>query len=354
MCSALNNNKHYIFFRTDANPQNGTGHLMRCLALAQAWKKQSGKVIFISACSNEGFEERIIHEGFQFVSIEKPHPEPTDLETTLLSINCSYPNNTWVVLDGYHFNTNYQQSIKNEGRQLLVIDDIAHLDHYIADIILNQNINAKELAYSCGSETKLLLGTNYLLLRKEFSAYKNGNTELPEVAKKVLVTMGGGDPDNETLKVMKALNNVSKNNLEIKVVVGGCNPYIDSLKNTVEDIRHKVEFLQNVTNMSELMAWADIAVSAAGSTCWELAFMGVPAVLTITSHNQKGVAFGLERIGAVVNLGWKDNVSISKIAASVDCLINDYHTRDKMSRIGKTVIDGQGTNRVLSSLGIKI
>ena len=86
--------KHYFFIRTDTNPRIGTGHLMRCLALAQAWRKQGDKVTFISSCESESLRNRITDEGFQLVSIEKPYPEPDDLETTLLTINNSSSNNT--------------------------------------------------------------------------------------------------------------------------------------------------------------------------------------------------------------------------------------------------------------------
>ncbi len=274
--------KQQFFIRADATTQIGFGHLMRCLALAQAWKKQGGKVTFISACESKSLRNRIANEGFQLVSIGEPYPDPADLETTLLSINNSSSNNSWVVLDGYNFDTDYQQSIKNNGNLLLVIDDTAHIDRYVADIILNQNIIAEELIYSCEPETKLLLGTDYVLLRDELLAYKNWKREIPKVAKKIIVTMGGSDSDNVTLKVLCALDQVDIDGLEIKAVVGTSNPHLDSLERIAEYNKHKIELLQNVFNMPDLMAWADMAISAGGSTCWELAYLGVPAILIIT------------------------------------------------------------------------
>ena len=151
----------------------GSGHVMRCVALAQAWKKQGGKVTFISLCDSESLRNRITDEGFELVLIKESYPDPADFEITLSTINNSNSNNSWVVLDGYHFDADYQQSIKNNGNPLVVIDDIGHLDNYVADIILNQNINAEDLNYSCETETKLLLGTNFVLLRDEFLTYNN-------------------------------------------------------------------------------------------------------------------------------------------------------------------------------------
>ena len=132
-----------LYIRADANTKIGTGHVMRCIALAQVWKKQGGQVTFISACESESLRNRIIDEEFQLVATENLNPGYSDLKTTLLTVQNSSSNNAWVVLDGYDFDTDYHQSIKNNGNQLLVIDDTAHLDHYIADIILNQNVNAK-------------------------------------------------------------------------------------------------------------------------------------------------------------------------------------------------------------------
>ena len=303
-----------LFIRSDANIQIGTGHLMRCLALAQAWKNQGGKVTIITACENGSLRTRITDEGFQVVTIENPYPDHSDLETTLLTINNSSLNKPWIVLDGYHFDNDYQQSIKNNLNPLLVIDDIAHLDHYVADIILNQNIYAEELNYSCEPKTELLLGTEYVLLRDEFLEYKNWKRKIHKVAKKILVTMGGGDSDNVTLKVLEALDRVDIDGLEIKVVAGASNPHLDILKKVAGDGKHNIELLQNVSNMSDLMSWADLAVSAGGSTCWELVFMGLPTLSIVTAENQRRVAGGLNDYGVAINLGWYTDVSTRQIA----------------------------------------
>ncbi|SVE20066.1 uncharacterized protein METZ01_LOCUS472920, partial [marine metagenome] len=123
-----------LFIRTDASNSIGIGHLMRCLVLARAFKKQGGKVTFISACKNNMLRKRITDEGFKLVDIENSYPKMFDLETTLLTINNSHSSNKWIVIDGYHFDTYYQQSIKNNDNRLLVIDDTAHLNRYVADI----------------------------------------------------------------------------------------------------------------------------------------------------------------------------------------------------------------------------
>ena len=306
-----------LFVRTDVSTQIGLGHFMRCLALAQAWKKQDGNVTFISTCESKSLRNRITDEGFELVSIKESYPDPVDFETTVSTINHLPSTKPWVVLDGYHFDTDYQQSIKNNGNPLLVIDDIAHLNHYAADIILNQNINAEELSYSCEPETKLLLGTEYVLLRDEYLAYKNRNEKIPKVAKRILITMGGSDPANVTLKVLNALNQINVGDLEINVVVGASNPHLDILKKAAVNCNHKIEVLYNVSNMPELMVWADLAVSAGGSTCWELAFNGVPSILIVLAKNQKRVAKGLSKYGYAINLGGRNEVTCEQTKTTV-------------------------------------
>jgi spore coat polysaccharide biosynthesis predicted glycosyltransferase SpsG len=195
--------KQNLIIRADADAHMGTGHIMRCIALAQAWQERGGDVTFLSHCDSEALRKRVIDEGFDFIPIEKPHPDSYDLGHTLKILEQFKIQNskfkTWFVIDGYHFTPHYQKAIRENGYKLLVIDDMAHLDHYHADILLNQNIHASSLHYSCDRDTVKLMGCEYVLLRKEFLKYKDCKREIPEKAKKILVTMGGADPDNVTL-----------------------------------------------------------------------------------------------------------------------------------------------------------
>lgn len=341
-----------IIFRVDANIQIGTGHLMRCVALAQAWKKDSDKILFISTYKNKALRKVIKDKGIIYVDIEKSNPDPSDLEETLSTIQHLPSNNNWFVLDGYHFDTEYHRGIKGNGNLLLIIDDTAHLDNYFCDILLNQNINAHKLHYSCEPNTKFLLGTNYALLRDEFLGWKNWKRTIPKVGKKVLVTMGGGDPDNVTLKVIQAFQKFNINELEVKVVIGPSNPYLNELKKESVNHKHNIELLQNAINMPDLMAWADVVISSGGSTCLELAFMGLPAILIVTAENQEAVATELDEYGSVIDLGWFFNVATEKITESIIKLLRDVQLRKKMSQRGFELVDGDGVKRVISNMNV--
>ncbi len=210
----------------------------------------------------------------------------------------------YVTIDGYHFGAEYQKWLKAAGLRLLVLDDNGHADHYYADVVLNQNIHASDALYPNREPyTQLLLGTRYALLRREFWRWRDWQREIPDVARKVLVTMGGSDPDNVTLKILHALEQVELNGLEVTVVVGGNNPHYDALQAAAQRSQHAVRLEHNVTDMPALMAWADVAVSAGGSTCWELAFLGLPSVVVVLADNQRAIVHGLATVHYAVYLG---------------------------------------------------
>ncbi|RMF86337.1 MAG: UDP-2,4-diacetamido-2,4,6-trideoxy-beta-L-altropyranose hydrolase, partial [Nitrospinota bacterium] len=189
-----------LLIRADASTRMGSGHLMRCLALAQGWKERGGPVFFLSSCPR-ALRQRIESTGLTFLPLQEIHPDPHDLEQTLSHLEQIAARSSlvpWVVIDGYHFDATYYQAIRAKGYQVLVIDDTAHLPRYDAHIVLNQNLFADLRAYRCAPETLLLLGPRYVLLRPEFLAWQNRKRSFPQIARRVLVTLGGSDPDNVT------------------------------------------------------------------------------------------------------------------------------------------------------------
>ena len=334
-----------LLIRADANAKIGIGHVMRCLALAQSWKERGGQATFITACESEGLRRRLSDVGFQVITLERSYPDPADWEITSQVLTAH--SDAWVVLDGYHFDPAYQCQIKEAGHRLLVIDDMAHLDHYYADVVLNQNIHAEQLHYSCEPYTQLLLGTQYVLLRREFLKWQGWKPEIPEVARKVLVTLGGGDPDNVTLKVIQALRRVEVDELEAVVVVGESNPHYEELESAVQNSRVPVRLESSATNMPELMAWADVAIAAGGSTSWELAFMGLPNLILVLADNQRTVAERLDTVGVAVSLGWHKNLSPAELGRAVTHLLATTRKRAEMAQRGRQLVDGEGVTRVL-------
>ncbi len=258
---------------------------------------------------------------------------------------------TWVVVDGYHFDGLYQRWLREEGLRVLFLDDYGHADHYEADLVLNQNIDADTALYDDRmEETDLLLGPPYALLRKEFWPWrKSRRTPQPE-ANRVLVTLGGADPDNCTEMVVGALGRLNREDLRCTGVIGGSNPNESSIAAAAERTDASVDLRSDVSDMASLMAEHDVAVSAGGSTCWELAFMAIPNVIIVLADNQRGIAEGLEKAGASRNLGWYEGVSQADVASALDSILRDKEKHLKMAESAMDLVDGEGTERVLQKM----
>ena len=338
-----------LLVRADGNAEIGTGHVMRCLALAQAWQSRGGDVVLAVAIGDTAIEARIRDEGIQFErSSGFPGSAEDGQKTVELARNCGA---SWVIADGYHFGPSFQQTIKEADIQLLVIDDNGENREYHADLVLNQNIHAHERMYrKRATSTRLLLGTGYALLRKEFLRWRDWERKISQVAAKILVTMGGGDQDNVTGKVVDALRDFPPNSIEAKVVVGGVNPHHAKLSSAARDAEVKIDIKRNVSNMPELMAWADIAVTGGGSTCWEMAFMALPSLTIVMAENQRGVAAGLNERGGPLSLGWWEEVGEQEIVKMLSSLMRNVARRTEMSQLGRELVDGDGCERVLEAI----
>lgn len=337
-----------LIVRADAGSQIGNGHLMRCLALAQAWHAEGGRAIFLSHCESQAVRSGIEAAGFGFVPLEKPHPDPSDFRCSVALIK--EVEAEWLVLDGYQFGPTFQKALRDMGQRLLFVDDTAHQPEYHANVLLNQNINSDRLAYRCDPDTKILLGPSFALLRSEFGAWYAWSREIPRIAKRVIVTLGGGDPDNVTLKVIRALDRIEIEGLEAVAVIGGSNPHLEELRHVAENASTGIRIEYNAKNMPALMSWADVAISGAGSTCWELAFMALPSLIIITADNQVGIAEGLSEAGSVINLGWFDRLPEQEISRSLLELLLAYDLRAQMSAAGRALVDGRGAARVTATM----
>ncbi len=324
--------------------------MMRCLALAQACLAEGGQAHFLMGSEGANLAQRILNEGAQVGYLSAQGGSEADAEQAIALAQSCQAN--WVVVDGYRFGSEYQKWLKDAGLKVLAIDDYGHASHYWADVVLNQNITADEALYhSREPYTQLLLSTRYALLRKEFWPWRNWQRQIPPIASKVLVTLGGSDPDNVTLLVIQALQKAQIDGLEAVVVVGGSNPYYEQLNQAIKSSEASIILKQNVTNMPELMAWADLAITAGGSTCWETAFMGLPSLVIVIAENQQESALKLAELGLAIVLGQRDLSTEDKLSHSLSYLINSMRsnyiqTNENLRRL----VDGHGRKHVLDAL----
>jgi UDP-2,4-diacetamido-2,4,6-trideoxy-beta-L-altropyranose hydrolase len=336
-----------LLIRTDASISMGTGHAMRCLALAQAWQDAGGRATFAMAESTAAVQGWLRKNGFDVVVLDVTIGTARDVEETLRL--ASKIESSWVILDGYSFGSQYQAILKSNGFRVLFVDDYGHAENYTADIILNQNVHANEGLYRKRDVgTRLLLGPEFTALRREFNSWRGWRRQVRATCRRILVTMGGSDPDNLTAIVIQAIQ--SRQDLEANVVVGGSNPHLNQLRGMVRNTRAGVTLLENVSNMPDLIAAADVVVSGAGTTTLELSFLGLPALLVVLAENQRAVAEELSRRGVAVNLGDGAQLEPARIAEQLESLMTSSESRQAMSDRGQRLVDGLGAQRILRAM----
>lgn len=338
-----------LIIRADASIAMGTGHVMRCVALAQAWQDEGGECIFAVAEASPVLKERVRSEKFEFATVSASPGTPQDA-TQLVELARAH-HARWIVVDGYQFDVEYQRALKAAGLKLLVVDDTGHAGAYVADLVLDQNAHATEDLYQQReSYTRLLLGSRYAMLRREFKPWGGWKREIVRIGRKVLVTVGGTDPDNVTLRVIDALRLLAQDNLEATIVVGGGNPHGDCLEQEVHGAGGAIRLLRSTFDMPKLMADADVAISAAGTTCWEMCFLGLPSVLIDVAENQTPVAQELDCQGIAIHAGSSQDVTPENIAAQLKSLLASKERRVAMSGRARRLLDGSGAKRVISAM----
>jgi len=335
-----------LVIRADASTAVGMGHAMRCLALAQALADAGGEeATFVMADPPDAFVARAGRDGVPVAALAAEPGSAGDAEETLAH------GARWVVVDGYHLDGDYQRTLVDAGARVLVIDDYAHLPRYHAHVLLNQNAGAGEDLYRDRAPgARLLLGPAHALLRREFRLWDAPPADTPVVARRILVTLGGGDADDVSSRVLGALALLDEPH-EVQVLVGAANPHRDALDRAASAGPHPVELIVDADDVPRRMAWADLAVAAAGSTSWELARIGTPQLAVVLAENQRAIARGLEQEGLAVGLGWHGDLRAERIVAAVRELARDAGRRRELSRRGRELVDGQGAPRVLAALG---
>lgn len=334
-----------LVLRADADERIGTGHVMRCLALAQAWRAVGGRAVFAVRRAPTALLVRLRDEGCE---VERLDNAPSNDETGVVAGLARHA--AAVVVDGYGFGPAYVDALQEAGARVLYVDDDGRHGPYRADLVLDQNAFATAAMYTDRAPaTRLLLGPRYALLRREFLRHRDAPRAAEAIARRVLVTLGGADPTGVTATVLAAAERVDVP-LELDVVVGVANPRRDAVIAQAERARHVTRVLTAVDDMPERMGLADFAVAAAGATTLELAFMGVPSLLVAIADNQAPVAPAMAAAGCAVDLGRAEALDPDGLAAAMTALASDVGRRQAMSDAGRRLVDGDGAARVVFHL----
>lgn len=337
-----------LLLRADATATIGSGHVMRCLALAQGWQDAGGDVTFAAAGLGDALRRRLVDEDVTVVELDARPGSRLDAEATVA--HARQAGADWIVADGYDFDAAYQQRLREAGPRLLVLDDYGHADHYHADLVLNLNLDADESMYvNRDPATRLLLGTRYALLRREFRDHDDRQRLIPPVARHLLVTFGGSDPHDMAAMTIRAIQSIDQPELVTTVVAAG-----DDLQTRLlpfaADGPQRIEVLGHVTDMAQLMARADLAVAAAGGTSWERALLKLPSLVVTVADNQRAIAAALHRAAAATDLGWWRDIREEKLADQIRTTALDESLRRKQADSAGRIVDGRGVERVIEAM----
>jgi len=330
-----------LVIRTDALAATGAGHLGRCLALGAAARGGGWRVEGVGRIA----DDRLREGARRTIDAWHELPDGAGLKEVLAAMRALQPD--WVALDGYAFGVDDQRALGGLAK-LLVLDDGPRLPAYHADLLLDQNPGAEARGYVLEGHGRALLGGRYTLLRPEFLAWRDHAHPQPERAGRLLLSLGAVVEAAALRAVMAGLARVEAP-LRITCLTG-TDPVGLDLTRALAPRQHHLEALPWHEDMPALMAASDLALAAAGSTAWELAFMAVPGLYLTLADNQAGVAAAMGRAGAGIDLGRCDAGLPDRLVTEVAALIDARGRRESLARAGRALIDGRGAQRVLEAM----
>jgi UDP-2,4-diacetamido-2,4,6-trideoxy-beta-L-altropyranose hydrolase len=314
-----------IVFRADASTIIGSGHVMRCLTLAEALRKAGHKIYFICRKYPGNLIEFIRKKSF--VTYELPFTEEDAYVAQRFSNH--YDKWLWVtqqqdasetqqqlegvsvdflIVDHYGLDKSWEQQLRKNAKKIFVIDDLANRAHD-CHLLLDQNfyLDYKDrYNHLVPAECQKLLGLKYALLRQEFfllHAQRKSFEKYPlHAIKKILIFMGGADPKNLTEDILRTLIQTGLiSQYSFDVVVGLSNPFKDQIKRLC-DAQESCQFYISPSNYGNLLAEADFAIGAGGSSVYERCVIGLPGVIFAFAENQVDVSRNLHQYGAQIYL----------------------------------------------------
>ena len=325
-----------IVFRADSSLQIATGHIMRCLALANKLKNTK-EIIFICRNLDGNIIDRIKQEGFQIKLLPAPTgnlnsanqyenwlavPWKQDLGETK-EILVDLGEDITLIIDHYGLDEKWELAIKNYVNKIIVIDDLANRKHH-CNIIIDQNLyHNYQNRYNnlVPKNCRRFLGPEYTILREQF--YQIKKRKRAEI-KNILVFFGGIDADNLSLKSIEAIIKAQKNGFEFNIkIIGGKNNHQQQIKNICQI--NEFDYHDYVDNMAEIMNWTDLAIGAGGTTTWERCLLNLPAIVISLADNQVEICKNLDNLGIIKYLGISQNITQELIASSLIEVCNNFN-----------------------------
>lgn len=303
-----------VVIRADASVAIGTGHIMRCLTLAETLRERGAAVMFVCREVAGNCCDLIQGKGFEVSRLPgaEPFSAVRDAGLTAAVMGASAD---WLIVDHYALDAEWERRLRQHARRIMVVDDLADRPHD-CDLLLDQNLfDDMELRYAglTSPDCRLFLGPRYALLRDEFIAARRTLRKRDGSVRRLLLFFGGSDPTNETEKALQAVATPEFSALSIDVVVGAANPLGDRIQNICAGLPNVI-FHRQVTHMAELMTRADLAVGAGGTATWERCFLGLPALTVVVADNQAKPAEAADRAGLTYLVGRSSDIDAPRLS----------------------------------------
>ena len=355
-----------IIFRTDSSYNIGTGHLMRCLTLANYLKSSGHNCSFICRNLSGNIMSLVKRSNFCLHELSAPtkncNPNTSksfsyidwlgvsqerDADECLSFIKLKKAD--MIVVDHYSLDIDWEKLIKDSNHRIFVIDDLANRSHD-CDFLLDQSLGRKIMDYTglLPPNTKLMCGPKYSLLREEFRIKRKESLERRNLfrLKKILINFGGVDQHNITVKVLKALEKSNlPDNFYVCIVAGKKNKNIPNIERVKNKSRLFIELKRETNKMAKLLFETDLAIGAAGTTSWERCCLGVPSIVIPTAENQNQIAINLMLSNASVSVDNSEKGYIDMVKNVNGFLINSDKLKN-LSQISSAIVDGHGVQRV--------
>lgn len=326
-----------IIFRCDGSPHIGSGHVMRCLSLAEHLSEKAFDITFWVS------QETIDHI---------PQLSISDFKTITYEPSDSYE---WLIVDHYSLDYTFETKARSLANKIMVIDDLADRKHD-CDILLDQTWGRQKADYShlIPDHATQLLGTSFALLRKEFRNISKTLNKTFESPKSILICFGGVNPKQASEKAINMLSKYARQVLDITITLGGSTDVLIPVQNAVTAAQkisdHNYTLCHNADNITELMANADLAIGAGGTMSWERCATALPCLSVELADNQVNVLAQLNKIGAIKNLGKIESLSDNDFLMAFKTLIDNKETLREMSKTATTICDARGVERILCHL----
>ncbi len=335
-----------IAIRTDGNAQIGTGHLMRCMTIANALKEMQVEVFFV--INNEQSEIFLGERGFSYHMIQG-HYESMEEETLELLQILKEQDVQLLIVDSYNATEEYLAEI-NAQIPVFYLDDFGASNLSVSGLI-NYNVYAQKAFYKkhYPKEVELILGSKYAPVKPEFSATPY---EIRDKVKRILITMGGSDMQNVAGSLGEELIRELPEDIELTLICGKFNPHLEELTD-FSKANPRVQVLINVPDMWNQIAKSDLVIAATGTTMYELCTIGVPTICCHYVDNQRKMAEYFGKETSMVNAGDYSKAPkevLSSIVEETKRLILDAELRQKLSMEMKAISDGKGAHRIAEKL----